>query len=275
MMKRKQNEEALRERIELWLDLAKRCARKAGVIQMEYLGKLSGYRLKGVANLVTEVDLLCEKEIIALLKREAPGHKILSEERGGGSLNSEYIWVIDPLDGTTNYAHGYLKFCVSIALVSRGKPLLGVVYDPIGNEMFYGVGGKGAFLNGKQIGISKVSKLKDALLATGFSYDRGKEMKRDLRLYNRVHPYPQGIRRDGAAALDLCYVACGRLDGFWQYNLNSWDVSAGVLFVEEAGGKVSDLKGEPMPLAKKELWASNGRIHQEFLKIVSQGGKNE
>ena len=257
-----------------WLGIAKRCARKAGVIQMEYLGKISGYRLKGVANLVTEVDLLCEKEIIALLEREVSVHEILSEERGGGSLDSEYIWVVDPLDGTTNYAHGYLKFCVSIALVSRGKPLLGVVYDPIGNEMFYGVRGKGAFLNGKRIGVSKVSRLKDALLATGFSYDRGKEMERDLRLYNLIHPYPHGIRRDGAAALDLCYVASGRIDGFWQYNLNSWDVSAGVLLVEEAGGTVTDLKGAPMPLDKKELWATNGRIHKEFLEIVNRRGRS-
>jgi len=252
-----------------WLDLAKRCARKAGLIQMENLGSVDEYELKGVSNLLTEVDLLCEQEIIGLIREEEPEHKILSEERGGGSLDSEYIWVIDPLDGTTNYAHGYLKFCVSIALVSRGKPLLGVIYDPAMNELFFGIRGQGAFLNGKEIQVSKVSKIADSLLVTGFSYDRGENLERDLKLYNKIHPYPQSIRRDGAAALDLCYLACGRFDGFWEYNLNSWDVAAGILFVEEAGGKVTDMKGNPMPLDKKELWASNALIHEEFLSLIS------
>jgi len=253
-----------------WLELAKRCARKAGLIQMENLREGIEYELKGVSNLVTEVDLLCEKEIIRMLQDETPEHEILSEEKGGGALNSEYIWVIDPLDGTTNYAHGYLKFCVSIALVSRGKPILGVIYDPAMNELFFGIRGQGAFLNGKKIRVSKVNKIQDSLLVTGFSYDRGENLERDLRLYEKVHPFPQSIRRDGSAALDLCYVACGRFDGFWEFNLNSWDVSAGVLLVEEAGGVVTDLKGNPMPLDKKELWASNGRIHEEFLALINQ-----
>ncbi len=259
-----------RDRVHDWLDLAKRAARKAGVIQMENLDRDLNYKLKGVANLVTEVDLACEREIIGMIREEAPEHEILSEEKGGGGLTAEYLWVIDPLDGTTNYAHGYLKFCASIALVSRGKPILGVIYDPALNELFHSIRGQGAFLNGKPIRVSKVNKLTASLLVTGFSYDRGEHLERDLRIYGKVHPYPQSIRRDGAAALDLCYVACGRLDGFWEYNLNSWDVAAGSLFVEEAGGKVTDLSGRRMPLDQKELWASNGNIHEEFLQLVKE-----
>jgi len=253
-----------------WLDLAKRAARKAGLAQMEHLERDLEYEFKGVSNLVTKVDLLCEREIIGTIRLEAPEHNILSEEQGGDSLESEYIWVIDPLDGTTNYAHGYLRFCVSIALVSRGKPILGVIYDPAMNELFHTIKGDGAFLNGKRIRVSKVDKVADALLVTGFSYDRGSDLERDLRLYNQIHPYPQSIRRDGSAALDLCYLACGRFDGFWEFNLNSWDVAAGSLLVEEAGGKVTDLKGRPMPLDKQELWASNGRIHREFLELINR-----
>jgi len=257
-----------------WLDLAKRAARKAGVIQAEYLGNLDGYKLKAVANLVTEVDLMCEREVINLLRSEEPSHHILSEEQGGDSLQSEYIWVIDPLDGTTNYAHGYHKFCISIALVSKGKPLLGVVYDEMANEMFYSIRGQGAFLNGKRVKVSEVAKIDDALLVTGFSYDRGQRMCDNLVIFEKMLPHPHAIRVDGAAALDLCYVASGRFDGFWEKRLNPWDIAAGSLFVEEAGGKVTDFTGSAIPLDRKELWASNGKIHDQFLAILKEE-KNE
>ncbi len=261
------------EPLEEWLELAKRGARKAGVIQLENLGELEGYQLKGTANLVTRVDLECEREIINLFKREVPEHKILSEEAGGDSLDSEYLWVIDPLDGTTNYAHTYPKFCVSIALVKKGNPILGVVYDPILNEMFYAIRGKGAYLNGKKIQVSKVDKLEDALLGTGFAYDRDQPLGKDLEIFNRIINYPQSIRRDGSAALNLCYVACGRFDGFWELNLSPWDIASGVLIVEEAGGKITDLSGKPMPLDRRELWASNGKIHQQLIELLK--GKNQ
>jgi len=256
-----------------WLDLAKRAARKAGVVQAEHLGHLAGYQLKGVANIVTEVDLLCEKAVISTILAEEPEHKILSEERGGDGLNSEYLWVIDPLDGTTNYAHGYLKFCVSIALVNRGKPIIGVVYDQFMNEMFFAARGSGAFLNGRRIQVSRVPKLADSLLVTGFSYDRGQRLCENLEGFEKILPYPHAIRVDGSAALDLCYVASGRFDGFWERRLNPWDIAAGMLIVEEAGGKVSGFDGEPIPLDKKHLWASNGKIHDEFLSIFNRTEK--
>lgn len=253
-----------------WLDLAKRAARKAGVIQAEYLGTLDGYKLKAVANLVTEVDLICEREAISLVRSEAPGHHILSEEQGGDSLNSEYIWVIDPLDGTTNYAHGYHRFCISIALVSKGKPVLGVVLDAIANEMFHAVRGQGAFLNGKKIKVSEVSKINDSLLVTGFSYDRGQKLCDNLAIFEKILPYPHAVRVDGSAALDLCYVASGRFDGFWERRLNAWDIAAGSLILEEAGGRVTDFKGDPIPLDRKEMWASNGKVHNQFLAIIGE-----
>jgi len=261
------------DKLERWLDLAKRCARKAGLIQMENLGQLEGYELKGIANLVTKVDIECEKAITQLIKKEEPEHKVLGEELGGDSLDAEYIWVIDPLDGTTNYAHSYLKFCVSVALVHYGKPIVGVVYDPVMNELYYAIRGQGAYLNGKRIQVSKVDKIADALLGTGFAYDRSQKLAKDVDIFVQILPYPQSVRRDGSAALDLCYVACGRYDGFWELNLKPWDISAGVLLVEEAGGVVTDLKGEPISLDGKEVWASNGRIHQELIDILKKGDK--
>jgi myo-inositol-1(or 4)-monophosphatase len=258
------------DELRAWLDLAKRAARKAGIIQAEHLGHLSGYKLKATANIVTEVDLLCEQAVIGLLREEAPEHNILSEEQGGDALSSEYIWVIDPLDGTTNYTHTYVKFCTSIALVNRGKPIVGVIFDQMANEMFYAVRGQGAFLNGKPIQVSSVPKLNEALLVTGFSYDRGKRLCDNIEIFQKVLPHPHSIRVDGSAALDLCYVASGRMDGFWERNMSPWDVAAGSLLVEEAGGLVTDLKNQPMPLDKKELFASNGRIHSEFLAIINR-----
>jgi myo-inositol-1(or 4)-monophosphatase len=254
-----------------WLDLAKRAARKAGLIQVEHLGRLKGYKLKGVANIVTEVDLRCEAAVLGLIREEAPEHhRILSEEQGGDSLESDYVWVVDPLDGTTNYAHCYRKFCVSIALVGKGRPLLGVVLDPMSNEMFYAIKGQGAFLNGKRIRVSDVSKINDSLLATGFAYDRGRRLSENMVMLEKVITHPHATRVDGSAALDLCYVADGRLDGFWERNLSAWDVAAGTLLVEEAGGKVSDFSGKSLALDKKELVATNGKIHEEFLSLINQ-----
>lgn len=250
------------------LELAVKSAREAGKIQMDRLGRLKGYELKGVANIVTEVDLACEESIISGIKSRHPDHGFLAEERGADSADAEIIWIIDPLDGTTNYAHGYLRFCVSIALQVEGTVEAGVVHDPVMDETYTSIRGKGAYLNGERLETSRVEKLVDALLATGFSYDRGARLGKDLKIFERIIPEVQSVRRDGAAALDLCYVAAGRFDGFWELHLNPWDIAAGKLIIEESGGRVSDLGGSPIPLDREEIWASNGRVHDELVGLL-------
>ena len=253
-----------------YLAAAVQAARKAGEIQRRHLGKLKGYRLKGWANIVTQVDLLCEEAVIGRLRKKFPDHAFLAEERGKDETRpSDYLWVIDPLDGTTNYAHGYPLFCVSIGLVVKGIIEVGVVYDPVRRELFTATRGGGAYLNGKRLRVSRVRKLSDALLVTGFSYDRGKRLKLSLDDFIKLLPHPQAIRRDGCAALDICYVACGRYDGFWERHLNAWDVAAGTLILTEAGGKVSDLAGKPISIYEKIFFGSNGWIHGEVVSVLA------
>ncbi len=243
-------------------------AREAGKIQMDNLGRLKGYELKGVADLVTEVDLACERAVIGMIRDKHPDHGFLAEEGGGENPDADCIWIIDPLDGTTNYAHGYLRFCVSIALQVKGKVELGVVYDSVMDETYTAVRGEGSFVNGERLKVSEVDRLVDSLLVTGFSYDRGARLKKSLRYFEKITPEVQSIRRDGCAALDMCYVAAGRFEGFWEFHLNPWDIAAGKLIIEEAGGVVTDLEGKPLPLDKMELWANNGKVHREFLDLV-------
>jgi myo-inositol-1(or 4)-monophosphatase len=250
------------------MGLALEVAGKAGRIQKDHLGKLKGYKLKGVANLVTEVDLACEEAVIGLIRERHPDHGFLAEERGAESAEAENVWIIDPLDGTTNYAHGYLRFCVSIALEVKGVVELGVVYDPVMKETYRAIRGQGSFLNDTRLEVSAVERLEDALLGTGFSYDRGARLGRSLKIFEKIIPEVQSIRRDGCAALNLCYVAAGRYDGFWELNLNPWDIAAGKLIIEEAGGRVTDLVGKASPLDKQEIWASNGKIHHELIGLV-------
>jgi myo-inositol-1(or 4)-monophosphatase len=253
-----------------WLQAAKAAAKQAGAIQLRHLGRLKGYRLKGVANLVTEVDLECEAAVIGLLRRRFPDHAFLAEERGRDqAAPSEFLWVIDPLDGTTNYAHSYPLFCVSIGLSVKGRIVVGVVYDPLHKELFHAVRGQGAFLNGRRIRVSRVQRLEDSVLCTGFSYDRGERLRQSLDAFVRLLPYPQAIRRDGCAALDICYVACGRYDGFWEHHLNPWDVAGGTLILEEAGGKVTDLLGRPITIYEKVFFGSNRRIHEEVVAVLA------
>jgi len=259
---------------EQWLETAVAAAKNAGQIQRKRLGKLSGFRLKGVANLVTEVDVLCEEAVIGLIRRRFPDHAFLAEERGReAEAPSEFLWVIDPLDGTTNYAHSYPLFCVSIGLAVKGRIEVGAVFDPIHQELFTAVRGRGAFLNGRRIKVSRVARLEDSLLCTGFSYDRGERLAASLDAFVRLLPYPQAIRRDGCAALDICYVAGGRYDGFWEHHLNPWDVAAGTLILEEAGGKVSDLMGRPITIYEKIFFGSNGRIHEEVVEVLAEAGR--
>jgi myo-inositol-1(or 4)-monophosphatase len=260
-----------------YLKLAKAAAKKAGEIQLRRLGRLTGFRLKGVANLVTQVDLLCEEAVIGMIRRQFPDHAFLAEERGQEqTAPSDFLWVIDPLDGTTNYAHGYPLFCVSIGLVKKGRIEVGVVFDALHRELFTAIRGRGAFLNGKRIRVSRVARLEESLLCTGFSYDRGERLRESLDAFVKLLPYPQAIRRDGCAALDICYTACGRYDGFWEHHLNPWDVAAGTLILEEAGGKVSDLQGRPISIYEKIFFGSNSRIHEEVVRVLGglEGGPN-
>ncbi len=252
------------------LNVAMRSAREAGAIQTSYLTK--NYRIdrKGEIDLVTEVDLECEKAIIDIIKQTYPDHGALAEEKGAYSPGHEYKWIIDPIDGTTNYAHGFPVYCSSVALEAKGEVIAGAVYDPTRDEMFCAVKGGGAKLNGRPISVSDVDKLIDSLLATGFPYTIKTEKINNLSQFGNMSMRAQAIRRPGAAALDLCYVACGRLDGFWEYHLKPWDMAGGALIVSEAGGKTTACDGSKLDIYNQHMLASNGEIHgamQEVLEL--------
>ncbi len=243
--------------------VAVEAAEAAAEIQRRCLGGGFGVRHKGPVDLVTEVDLQCEAAIRAVLARRCPGEPVLAEE-GGGAAGGAARWIVDPLDGTTNYAHGYPAFCVSIAWEAAGEVRLGVVLDPLRRELFSAAAGQGARLDGGPVRVSAVAELGGALLATGFPYDRGRR-PRNYREFQTLTQTTQGVRRGGSAALDLAYVACGRLDGFWEPGLQPWDLAAGTLLVREAGGQVSDLTGGPLRLEGGDVVASNGHLHAPLL----------
>lgn len=222
---------------------------------------------KGRVNLVTEADLMAENMVVEHILSRFPDHGILAEERGEAKGRGSVKWVIDPLDGTTNYAHQYPCYCVSIACEIEGEVLVGVVFDPILEECFSAIKGRGAFLNGTPISTSSESVLEDSLLVTGFSYDR-EAIERNLELFNAIMLQCRSVRRDGSAALDLCYVACGRFDGFWELSLHPWDVAAGSLIVLEAGGRFSRFNGDKASIYDRECLATNGRIHGALGKIL-------
>ena len=224
---------------------------------------------KGRVNLVTQVDTRSERAIMKYLGNRFPGHAFLAEESGSSARVSEYLWIIDPLDGTTNYAHGYRSYCVSIALSVRGTVELGVVYDPNLDELFAAVRGRGARLNGRKISVSPASSLSKSLLATGFPYDVRESKNNNLDHFSNFALKSQAVRRAGSAALDLCHTACGRFDGYWELKLGPWDVAAGSLMVVEAGGRVSDFKGGRFDIYMRELLASNGRIHRQMLDVLN------
>jgi myo-inositol-1(or 4)-monophosphatase len=219
--------------------------------------------------LVTKVDKLCEAKIRELIAAAFPEHIVLGEEQGQQG-DAPYRWIVDPLDGTLNYAHGFPYYCVSIALEIEGVIELGVVLDGIRNELFSAVRGQGASCNGSPIAVSRASELSKTMLATGFSYQQD-ALKSNLDIFAKLHPKVRAIRRAGAAALDLCYVACGRLDGFWELTLNPWDVAAGWLIVQEAGGAFTGSVGEPYHLDKKTVIASNGHIHMKLVNALGLG----
>jgi len=254
-------------------------AREAGALLMQYFHEGLKIEYKGDADLVTAADRASEALIRERIKSLFPSHDVLGEEQGLNDQGSDYRWYVDPLDGTTNFAHGYPVFCVSMALEHRAgsatRRVAGVVYDPTRDEMFTAEHGKGAQLNGKAINVSKCAQLKECLVATGFpSHKRHKNP--NIFFYHQITLRTHGVRRAGSAALDLCNVACGRFDGFWEFNLNPWDTAAGALIVEEAGGKVSRFDGSPFQIDSRETLASNGLVHdalvEEFQEIFKGRG---
>lgn len=253
------------------LTVAERAAREAGRIQKMFRSKDFYVRHKGEIDLVTEVDIACEEAIVKIIRAAFPDHGILAEENEketGGSANR---WLIDPLDGTVNYAHGFPIYCASVALESGGEIITGAVYDPERDEMFTATRGGGAFLNGDAIKVSNVAELTDALLATGFPYTIRTAAKNNLKEFSDFAMRAQALRRPGAAAIDLCYVACGRLDGFWEFHLKPWDMAAGSLIVREAGGRVTMSDGAVFDVNRPDIAASNGLIHDAMLEVLSPG----
>jgi myo-inositol-1(or 4)-monophosphatase len=239
-------------------------AREAGALLMKYFHRRVSVEYKGEADLVTEADRQSEVLIRERIRTRWPTHDILGEEQGLVDTGSEYRWYVDPLDGTTNFAHGFPVFCVSMALEHDGQRVAGVIYDPTRDELFTAAQGKGAHRNGQPISVSKIRNLAECLVATGFpSHKRHKNP--NIFFYHQITLRTHGVRRAGSAALDLCNVACGRFDGFWEFNLNPWDTAAGVLIVEESGGKVTDFYGGPFQLNSRETLASNGRVHDALV----------
>jgi myo-inositol-1(or 4)-monophosphatase len=255
------------------LGLAERLARKAGELQRERYETTLEIRTKSAAiDLVTEVDQACEQLILAALAAERPGDAIVAEEGGGSDRpDASWRWIIDPLDGTTNYAHGYPRFCVSIGVEHEGIRSVGVVYDPLLDELYCATRGRGATLNGRPIRVSREDDLGRCLIATGFAYDVHGSHMDNLDHFAALLKRARAIRRDGSAALNLCYVAAGRFDGFWELKLHPWDVAAGLLLVEEAGGRISDLRGGPPPRSGREIVASNDRIHEALVEALASG----
>jgi myo-inositol-1(or 4)-monophosphatase len=243
-------------------------AREAGALLLSYFGKVA-IEYKGDADLVTKADRSAEELIVARIRKQWPAHDLIGEEGSRTETGSDYRWYIDPLDGTTNFAHGFPVFCVSMGLEYKNELIAGVVYDPTRDEMFAAEKGSGSRLNAKTIHVSRTSRMAESLLGTGFpSHKRHKNP--NIQFYHQITLRSHGVRRAGSAALDLCYVASGRFDGFWEFNLNSWDTAAGVLVVREAGGRITNFSGEPFAIDSREVLATNGLLHAEMLKEFQQ-----
>jgi myo-inositol-1(or 4)-monophosphatase len=262
------------------LDFAMQTAHQAGQLLCEYRGRLHSvsHKLSDI-DLVTEADLASEALIVEAIRTRFPGAAILSEEGLGASLETasappaapsslETVWLVDPLDGTVNYAHGYPHWSVTLAMAAGGSVVLGVTHDPLRAQTFWAERGKGAWCDGSRLRVSTVERLGDALLATGFPYSRATNPDNNLAEFSALMPRVRGVRRAGSAALDLAHVAAGWLDGYWEAQLNPWDWAAGVLMLDEAGGTVTDMDGTPFTLAKDRIAASNGRLHAELLAAL-------
>lgn len=245
---------------------------RAGALQLKALGGTFEIRKKGTIDLVTEVDVAVERMIRALIAERHPDHDILAEELGGpsGASRSRHCWIVDPIDGTTNFAHGLPLFCCTVALEVDGRLEVGAVYDPTRDELFTAERGRGAYLNGTRLQVSQTDTLIDALLVTGFPYAVKEKMTELVGLFATFLGEARSVRRLGSAALDICYVAAGRMDGFWEQGLNAWDIAAGVLLVEEAGGRVTGLDGGPFELRSGHILATNGPIHGAMARVISR-----
>ena len=256
------------------LNVAIKAARAAGAIINRAALDIEAVRVsqKQVNDFVTEVDHASENAIIETLLHAYPGHGILAEESGSqhGARDSEYVWIIDPLDGTTNFIHGFPVYCVSIALSVRGKIEQAVIYDPTRNDLFYATRGRGAYLNDKRLRVSRRSRMADALIGTGFPFRKGDDLGRYLHMMEAVMKVCAGMRRPGAAALDLCYVAAGWYDGFFETGLSPWDVAAGSLLVTEAGGLIGNFTGEADFLHQREIVAGNPKIYAQLVQLLER-----
>jgi len=251
------------------LEVAINAAQAAATVLSSFAGK-AAVSQKSSQNLVTEADLEAERVISEIITASFPDHQILGEEGGAaGGSDADSLWVVDPLDGTNNYAHGIPQYCVSIAYYKKGQPQVGVILDPNRNEIFRAVAGGGAFLNDKPIHVSNAMTLADSIVSTGFSYERGEVITKTLSAIERLfNSDVRGIRRLGSAALDLCWVACGRLQGYFEYKLSPWDYAAAVLIVAEAGGVCFDRFGNAIDLDSGGAMATNGKITAEFMQCV-------
>jgi myo-inositol-1(or 4)-monophosphatase len=252
------------------LSFAVTIAREAGSLLKDAFATPHRITYKGDINIVTEADLMAENHLRERIRARFPDHDLMAEESADAGTGAEYRWVVDPLDGTTNYAHGYPVFCVSVALEHRGQIVLGAVYNPMLDECFSSLRGGGAFLNGRSLSVSRTDALTRSLLATGFPYDIRESLDNNLDHFKTLALKAQAIRRAGSAALDLAYVAAGRFDGFWELKLAPWDTAAGWLLVEEAGGRVTNLDGGPYHLYAPHILASNGTIHPALLDLLRQ-----
>lgn len=255
------------------LNIAIKAARAAGAIINRASLDLEQLKInhKGPNDFVTEVDQAAEQVIIDTLLQAYPNHAILAEESGRsrGAKDSEFVWIIDPLDGTTNFIHGFPVYCVSIALAHRGQVQQAVVYDPTRNDLFYASKGRGAFMNDKRLRVSRRTRLSDALVGTGFPFRRGDNFKRYIKMFEEVMQACAGVRRPGAAALDLCYVAAGYYDGFFETGLNPWDIAAGSLMITEAGGLIGNFTGESDYLYQREVVAGNAKVYAQLVSILA------
>jgi len=252
-----------------YLETAVEVAREDGALLATWFERRIPYELKGEYDLVTEADRASERLIIERLRTHFPSHGIVAEEGGGHESPSSYCWYVDPLDGTTNFAHSFPCFNVTLALEAAGELVAGVTFDPIRNEMFTAERGAGAYLNNRRIRVSQTKKLESALVATGFP-SRKRHLNVNVHFYHQLGMLTHGVRRCGSAAIDLAYVACGRFDAFWEFGLNPWDMAAGLLLVSEAGGRYSGMHGEPHQLRGPDLLVDNALIHDEIIGLFGE-----
>ena len=251
-----------------FLDIAIEAVKEAEKIVMSYYGKEKTIQNKGEFDLVTKADIESEKKIVSILQERYPEHGFIMEEQDDINENADYVWVIDPIDGTTSFSHNYPMFSISIALLKNKKPIIGVVSAPYLTELFYAEKGKGSFLNNRKINVSKTEDINKSLIATGFPY---KHRKQNIVYLKRIAEKVQGMRRSGSAALDVCYVAAGRLDGYWEIGLKKVDTAAAQLILEEAGGKVTDINGNEIKDDYSKIVATNNIIHDNLLSILNKG----